>query len=181
MMSDAQSLLADIKRQITAMKNELSLKDKRIAELETERDAAFALSRCECGAEEACRNLVEKDKRIEELTTENSKLIAKMKEGTGPIFAWLTTEMNKVKPLEKRIAELNAELDRATLWNESVAVCARHVPDATQEGCVWCDLERAEAVLREVRELAELNHSWSSVKIHALRAILDKYDQESQE
>ena len=59
-------------------------------------------------------------------------------------------EKYRADQAEKRIAELEVELDHATLWNESVAVCARHVPDATQEGCVWCDLERAEAALREV-------------------------------
>lgn len=31
---------------------------ERISELEKQRDAAFAMTRCECGAEEACWNLV---------------------------------------------------------------------------------------------------------------------------
>lgn len=35
----------------------------RIAELESERDAAFAMSNCECGADEACRNLVAAEAR----------------------------------------------------------------------------------------------------------------------
>lgn len=35
--------------------------------MEKQRDAAFAMSRCECGVAEACRNLVEKDMKITEL------------------------------------------------------------------------------------------------------------------
>lgn len=39
----------------------------RIAELEAERNAAFAMSKCECGADEACANLARMQARIAEL------------------------------------------------------------------------------------------------------------------
>lgn len=39
----------------------------RIEELERERDAAFAMSRCECEANECCASLVKLHNRIEEL------------------------------------------------------------------------------------------------------------------
>lgn len=51
--------------------------DEAMAEIERltkERDAAFAMSRCECGTDEACANLVAKDKEIERLRAENAKL-----------------------------------------------------------------------------------------------------------
>jgi hypothetical protein len=60
---------------------------------------------------------------IEELEAENERLTAKIKEGSGPIIAWLTDEMNKVRPLEaenKRLRDLlkdaGAESGRAGYW-----------------------------------------------------------------
>lgn len=40
---------------------------ERVAEVEKQRDAAFALSECECGPEEACANLVAAQTRVAEL------------------------------------------------------------------------------------------------------------------
>lgn len=51
--------------------------DEAMAEIDgltKERDAAFAMSRCECGTDEACANLVAKDGEIERLQAENAKL-----------------------------------------------------------------------------------------------------------
>lgn len=51
--------------------------DEAMAEIERltkERDAAFAMSRCECGTDESCANLVAKDGEIERLQAENAKL-----------------------------------------------------------------------------------------------------------
>lgn len=51
--------------------------DEAMAEIDgltKERDAAFAMSRCECGTDEACANLVAKDGEIERLQAENTAL-----------------------------------------------------------------------------------------------------------
>ena len=45
-----------------------------IERLTNERDAAFAMSRCECGTDEACTNLVAKDDKIERLRVERDNL-----------------------------------------------------------------------------------------------------------
>lgn len=51
--------------------------DEAMAEIDgltKERDAAFAMSRCECGTDEACANLVAKDGEIERLQAEVDRL-----------------------------------------------------------------------------------------------------------
>jgi hypothetical protein len=50
-------------------------------------------------------DLDRRDKRI-------AALEAKVKEGRGPITSWLVDEMNKVKPLQKRIEALETFIER---------------------------------------------------------------------
>ena len=61
-------LYTDHVTELDALRAQLTERDARISELECQRDAAFAMSHCECQAEEACANLVRKDARIRELT-----------------------------------------------------------------------------------------------------------------
>lgn len=52
--------------------------DEAMAEIErmtNERDAAFAMSRCECGTDEACTNLVAKDDEIERLREQLVRMV----------------------------------------------------------------------------------------------------------
>lgn len=52
--------------------------DEAMAEIErltNERDAAFAMSRCECGTDEACANLVAKDDEIERLREQLVRMV----------------------------------------------------------------------------------------------------------
>jgi len=60
--------------------------DEAMAEIDgltKERDAAFAMSRCECGTDEACANLVAKDGEIERLQAENATLRQQLAETRG--------------------------------------------------------------------------------------------------
>jgi hypothetical protein len=47
--------------------------------MRAERDAAFAMSKCECDAHECCFNLVAKDKEIARLRAERDELSAENK------------------------------------------------------------------------------------------------------
>jgi hypothetical protein len=76
----------------------------RIEQLEKERDAAFALSKCECGTDEACANLVKLHDRIAQLEDQLA-----MHESLVDGHAY---NLSKLLEVNKR----NIELEQAQRW-----------------------------------------------------------------
>lgn len=50
--------------EVCRLRREVKAAEARVAELEAQRDAAFAMSKCECGPDEACQNLAKSSARI---------------------------------------------------------------------------------------------------------------------
>lgn len=90
--------------------------DEAMAEIDgltKERDAAFAMSRCECGTDEACANLVAKDGEIERLQAENAALRRQLEGNGTTLYAVIADIRQKsgvgVKPMLSELADAIAE------------------------------------------------------------------------
>jgi len=81
--------------------------------LTKERDAAFAMSRCECGTDEACANLVAKDGEIERLRAENAALRRQLEGNGTTLYAVIADIRQKsgvgVKPMLLELADAIAD------------------------------------------------------------------------
>jgi hypothetical protein len=98
--------------EVIALEGELAEAGAKNAALLIERNAAFKMSKCECGVEECCGNLIAADDRAEKAEAKNAALMALL-ERCRPAAEFVSTSPIYVTELQEIHTKLLTKIDAA--------------------------------------------------------------------